>query len=92
MCACVLLAVNGAAFASMVASGQTCIMGSRILIHESIYDEVVEKFARKIAGIRLGPPQETSTQMGPVIRLVFRTSGASNIIFVSLLAQSKDSK
>ncbi len=34
-------AVNGVAFATFVATGQTCIMGARLLVHKSIYDEFV---------------------------------------------------
>uniref|UniRef100_A0A7S1TQ26 Aldehyde dehydrogenase domain-containing protein n=1 Tax=Phaeomonas parva TaxID=124430 RepID=A0A7S1TQ26_9STRA len=59
--------VNGAAFASFVASGQTCIMGARLLVHESIYDDVVGRFVAKAESIQLGDPMETATQMGPVV-------------------------
>jgi acyl-CoA reductase-like NAD-dependent aldehyde dehydrogenase len=60
-------AVNGAAFAGFVAAGQTCICGSRLLVQEGIYDEVVERLAQKAAAIRLGDPSDPATQMGPVI-------------------------
>lgn len=59
--------VNGAAFASFIASGQTCIMGARMLVHESILDEVTEAFVAKANSIKCGPPQDDATQMGPVI-------------------------
>jgi acyl-CoA reductase-like NAD-dependent aldehyde dehydrogenase len=64
-------AVNGCAFATFVASGQTCIMGARLVIHESIYDEFLAKLAAKAKVIEMGDPQLMRTQMGPVI------SGAS---------------
>lgn len=60
-------AVNGAAFATFVASGQTCIMGARLIIHESIYDEFIQKLAAKADGIEMGDPTLMRTQMGPVI-------------------------
>ncbi|MYC29074.1 MAG: aldehyde dehydrogenase [Chloroflexi bacterium] len=60
-------AVNGCAFASFVASGQTCIQGSRAVVHSSIYDRFVEQISTKVAGIRLGDPTEFDTQMGPVV-------------------------
>jgi acyl-CoA reductase-like NAD-dependent aldehyde dehydrogenase len=60
-------AVNGAAFAAFVASGQTCVMGSRILVHSSIYKEFVDKLVQKAESLVLGDPLETSTDMGPVI-------------------------
>ena len=46
---------------------QTCIMGSRLLVHESIAEEVIAKFVAKASGIKVGAPQDITTQMGPVI-------------------------
>lgn len=60
-------AVNGAAFATFVASGQTCIMGARVLVHRSIYDQFMTKLAAKARSIVIGDPFLDSTYMGPVI-------------------------
>lgn len=60
-------AVNGAAFATFVASGQTCIMGARVLVHASVYDKFMSMLVAKAKKIRLGDPLDFSTQMGPVI-------------------------
>ena len=60
-------AVAGAAFAGFIASGQTCVAGTRFLIQETIYDAFVEKLAKKVSGFRLGNPLDRSTEMGPVI-------------------------
>ena len=60
-------AVNGCAFASFVASGQTCIQGSRAVVHSSIYDRFVEQLSAKVANIRMGDPTDFETQMGPVV-------------------------
>ncbi len=60
-------AVNGCAFAAFVASGQTCIQGSRALVQRSIYDRFVSQLAEKVATIRLGDPTDFQTQMGPVV-------------------------
>ena len=60
-------AVNGCAFASFVASGQTCIQGSRAVVHSSIYDRFVEQLSEKVSNIRLGDPTDFDTQMGPVV-------------------------
>ena len=62
-----ITAVNGIAFASFVASGQTCVSATRILVHESIYDEFVKALVTKANTIKLGLPMDPSTQMGPVI-------------------------
>ena len=60
-------AVNGAAFATFVASGQTCIMGARLVIHESIYEKFLIAISEKAKRIKLGDPFDMETQMGPVI-------------------------
>lgn len=45
-------AVNGTAFASFVASGQTCVSGTRILIQEQIYEKFIQLFLTKVKSIR----------------------------------------
>ncbi|MGN4077682.1 aldehyde dehydrogenase family protein, partial [Burkholderia gladioli] len=60
-------AVNGAAFASFIGAGQTCVCGARILVQKSIYAAFLERFRAKAAGIRVGDPAELKTQLGPVI-------------------------
>jgi acyl-CoA reductase-like NAD-dependent aldehyde dehydrogenase len=60
-------AVNYAAFGAFVGAGQTCICASRHIVHERIYDEFVEKLAKKAKTIRIGDPSDPSVQLGPVI-------------------------
>ncbi|KAJ3500957.1 hypothetical protein NLJ89_g9559 [Agrocybe chaxingu] len=62
-------AVNGAAFASFVASGQTCVSGARLLLHDNIYDEFMEMSLEKIESItrRMGNPFNPESTMGTVI-------------------------
>ncbi|ETI45616.1 hypothetical protein, variant 7 [Phytophthora nicotianae P10297] len=59
--------VNGAAFACFIASGQTCVTGARLIVHESIFDELVKKLVAKVRSIRLGDPMSDRTQMGTII-------------------------
>jgi acyl-CoA reductase-like NAD-dependent aldehyde dehydrogenase len=66
-------AVNGAAFASFVASGQTCIMGARLIVHSSIMDRFMAALVAKANRIRLGDPFDADTQMGPVISAASRS-------------------
>jgi acyl-CoA reductase-like NAD-dependent aldehyde dehydrogenase len=54
-------------FASFIAAGQTCVQGSRLLVHRSIHDGVVAELVRRAGEIRLGDPQLESTQMGPLV-------------------------
>lgn len=62
-------AVNGIVFGSFIASGQTCIAATRILIHESIFAIVLEKLNNKIRTItqRMGSPTNVASMMGPMV-------------------------
>jgi acyl-CoA reductase-like NAD-dependent aldehyde dehydrogenase len=60
-------AVKGAAFGAFIAAGQTCICGARIIVQESIYENVVEGLAQIARSIRLGDPSDEGTQMGPIV-------------------------
>jgi acyl-CoA reductase-like NAD-dependent aldehyde dehydrogenase len=59
-------AVNGVTAGIFAATGQTCVAGSRILVHESVYAEVVERVAERAGRICLGNPMSPDTEMGPV--------------------------
>jgi len=48
------------------AGGQSCIAGSRALIHAPVYEELVERLRRRAESIVLGDPMDPATQMGPV--------------------------
>jgi aldehyde dehydrogenase (NAD+) len=49
------------------AAGQTCIAGSRILVHESIHDELVDRIVERARGVVLGDPFDPATTMGPIV-------------------------
>ena len=59
-------AVNGSAFAIFHNQGQACIAGSRLMLHEKIADQFLEKFLKLAASIKLGNPLDPSTEMGPL--------------------------
>lgn len=58
-------AVQGMNFT--VTAGQSCGSTSRLLLHESLENEVLELVAQLVDSIRVGHPLDPSTQMGPVI-------------------------
>lgn len=62
-------AVNGIAFGSFVASGQTCVSATRIIIHNTIMADVEAKLKIKAASIleRMGSPKNPLTSMGPLV-------------------------
>lgn len=59
-------AVFGAISGIFAASGQTCIAGSRLLVHESIHDTFVEKLLSVARTAKMGDPMDPNTQVGPV--------------------------
>jgi aldehyde dehydrogenase (NAD+) len=59
-------AVNGVVSGIFAATGQTCIAGSRLVVHESVHDEVVRRVVDLAGAARMGDPREESTQVGPI--------------------------
>jgi aldehyde dehydrogenase (NAD+) len=59
-------AVNGAVSGIFAATGQTCIAGSRLLLHESVHDAFVEKLLVLAKTAKMGNPLSMDTQVGPV--------------------------
>jgi len=60
-------AAKAAASGIFFNSGQVCSAGSRILVHESIHEEIVERLVARAAAVRTGNPCEPSTSMGPLV-------------------------
>lgn len=48
--------VKGVMFGTFIAAGQTCIAGTRLLVHENIYEQFKNKLIEKTKEIRLGDP------------------------------------
>src|SRR5580658_8666186 len=60
-------AAKAAASGIFFNSGQVCSAGSRILVHKSVYDDMVERLAARAAAIRVGDPRDPATGMGPLV-------------------------
>jgi len=60
-------ALDGTIFQIYSLNGERCTAGSRLLIQESIHDEFVTKLAERVRRIRIGPPQDPATEVGPLI-------------------------
>jgi len=48
------------------AAGQTCIAGSRVFAHKSVYDELLERVANRARSIVIGDPLLDATELGPL--------------------------
>jgi (Z)-2-((N-methylformamido)methylene)-5-hydroxybutyrolactone dehydrogenase len=59
-------AVNGCIAGTFAASGQTCIAGSRLFLHEKIHDAFVEQLVERTKRIKLGDPSSLASEMGPM--------------------------
>lgn len=59
-------AVNGVVSGIFAATGQTCIAGSRALVHRPVHDEFVERLLALTKTARMGNPLDLSTQVGPI--------------------------
>src|ERR1700738_237675 len=60
-------ATKAAAAGIFFNAGQVCSAGSRVLAHEKVYDEVVERLTARAKGLRIGDPGDRATTLGPVI-------------------------
>jgi acyl-CoA reductase-like NAD-dependent aldehyde dehydrogenase len=60
-------AVNGSLFAIYYSAGQSCEARSRLFVHDTIYDQFVEKFVEKTRKLRVGDPMDATTQIGSLI-------------------------
>jgi aldehyde dehydrogenase (NAD+) len=58
-------AMNAAVSSSFAVCGQSCALGSRILVQRALYDRVIGEFQSRTAKIRIGMPLDPETHMGP---------------------------
>jgi acyl-CoA reductase-like NAD-dependent aldehyde dehydrogenase len=59
-------AANGLVAGVFAATGQTCMAGSRLIVHADVHDELVRLVAERASQIKLGDPFAEDTEMGPV--------------------------
>uniref|UniRef100_UPI003B52E46D aldehyde dehydrogenase n=1 Tax=Roseovarius indicus TaxID=540747 RepID=UPI003B52E46D len=59
-------AVNGSVAGIFGASGQSCVAGSRLIVHEDVADEFIARMKAIAEGIRIGDPMAEETEMGPL--------------------------
>lgn len=59
-------AANGLIAGNFGASGQSCVAGTRGLVHRSVFEELAQRITEKAEGIVVGDPLEASTHVGPL--------------------------
>ena len=60
-------ATSAAVFGKFLHQGQICMSLNRIIVHEAIYDEFIEKFKQKTASLKTGNPADPEVFVGPLI-------------------------
>jgi len=63
------LALPGILFGSVGTAGQRCTSTRRIIVHESIREELVGRLTKAYQDVRIGDPLEEGTLMGPLVNL-----------------------
>lgn len=72
-------AVQGVLFGIFSSSGQSCIAGSRIFVHRSIFDSFTDSLVARASSLRLGAGTDPKTHVAPMISAQHRNSVAAMV-------------
>ncbi len=61
------LAVDGAVWGGFGTTGQRCTAASRLIVHEDVYNDFLEKFKAAAENLKLGHGLEKDTDVGPIV-------------------------
>ncbi|MDO8449597.1 MAG: aldehyde dehydrogenase family protein [Rhodoferax sp.] len=61
------MAVRAVAFSAAGTAGQRCTTARRLVVHESVYDDLVGRLKQAYVSFKIGAPQEMGTLLGPLI-------------------------
>jgi aldehyde dehydrogenase (NAD+) len=61
------MTIIGAVFGAVGTAGQRCTSTRRLIIHESVYNEVKEKLVAAYGQLRIGNPLDSNNHVGPLI-------------------------
>ncbi len=60
-------AANGSLCAIFMNQGQMCVAGSRLIVEEKIYDSFLDMLITKTKKLKIGPPEDPASDIGPLI-------------------------
>ena len=60
-------AVDGLMAAKFRNGGQTCVSPNRVYVHDAVHDDFVQRLARRVAALKVGPASDPASQIGPLI-------------------------
>ena len=61
------MAIRGAVFGAVGTAGQRCTSTRRLIIHDSIYDQVKDRLRKAYSQLNIGNPLDTNNHVGPLI-------------------------
>jgi aldehyde dehydrogenase (NAD+) len=61
------LTLRAIAFSAMGTAGQRCTTLRRLIVHESVYDQLIPRLKQVFASVSIGDPREPNTLVGPLI-------------------------
>ncbi len=61
------MAVRAVAFAAAGTAGQRCTSARRLIVHETVYDDLLARLKKAYASFKIGAPHEAGTLLGPLI-------------------------
>jgi 5-carboxymethyl-2-hydroxymuconic-semialdehyde dehydrogenase len=78
-------ALDAALFMIYSLNGERCTSSSRALVQRSIYEAFAQKAAKRVAALKVGPPLDPATEIGPLIHL----RHADKVLSYAALARSE---
>ena len=63
------IAIRAAVFGAVGTAGQRCTTTRRLIIHEKVYDDVINKLKKTYSQLRIGNPLDENNHVGPLIDL-----------------------
>ncbi|MDO8739393.1 aldehyde dehydrogenase family protein [Candidatus Deferrimicrobium sp.] len=60
-------AIEGVMIGVFLNQGEVCSAGSRLFVHDAIYDQFMGKLVAKVKGLKIGNPMKEDTQLGPIV-------------------------
>ncbi|CAD7953294.1 unnamed protein product [Amoebophrya sp. A25] len=63
----ILPAVKAALIANFYSAGEICTNGTRVFVHEKVYDQFLSTFAEQAEALRVGDPLDPETQIGALV-------------------------
>lgn len=78
-------AVEGIVSGIFFNQGQVCCAGSRLLVQESIHDELIDSLKRRLSTLRLGDPLDKNTDIGAI-------NSAAQLARITALAETGEAE